>query len=173
MNLTLFTGLSCLLTIVPLHAGAVWGATPTSIGLLYSAVALPAFLGGPLGGWIADNFGRATAMLPACALLVSGSIGLALSTSQTPFIVSAVVWGLGNSILTPCLTAYTVEAAPYYLRGLAIALGRQATDVALVSGPLVLGVLADVTSMSTAILATSGFMAFCSILFAVRTRARP
>lgn len=51
-------GLSLILTVVPLHATASWGATPADLGRLYSFVTFLSLVLSPLAGALADRVGR-------------------------------------------------------------------------------------------------------------------
>ena len=64
-------GYAAAVTVLPLHATATWAATPAQLGIMFSVFSLLGFLGAPLGGWVADKFGRRAGVTPA--LLLAGS----------------------------------------------------------------------------------------------------
>ena len=65
------------------------------------------------------------------------------------------MWSLGNSIMAPALTAYTADISGTENRGQAMALARQASDVAFLVAPVGLGALAELTSCNTALQITA------------------
>ena len=95
MYLALFTGYSCLLTILPLHATQVLGLSPQELGLMFSLPAILGVVGAPLGGWIADRFGRRMAIMPAAVCISLGAGLLAQATTLTSFGLPVLLWGLG------------------------------------------------------------------------------
>ena len=62
-----------------------------------------------LGGLLAERFGYRTLMLLGCAVRIMGYIGLAISETPWPLIVSACLTGLGGAMFSPCIEALTAE----------------------------------------------------------------
>ena len=55
----------------------------------------------PASGWTADRFGARTVFRAAIATFVIGSIGCALSSSLTEFVIARIVQGMGGAMMTP------------------------------------------------------------------------
>ncbi len=55
----------------------------------------------PASGWTADRFGARTVFRAAIAVFVLGSIGCALSSSLTDFVIARIVQGMGGAMMTP------------------------------------------------------------------------
>jgi len=68
---------------------------PTPRRILHLAIFIPA------SGWTADRFGARTVFRAAIAVFVLGSIGCALSSSLTDFVIARVVQGMGGAMMTP------------------------------------------------------------------------
>jgi hypothetical protein len=47
-----YIGWALWMTVVPLHAVAVWGATPGTLGIMYTVMAVAGAVGAPLGGTV-------------------------------------------------------------------------------------------------------------------------
>ena len=58
LKLAFFSGLSLILTVVPLHATAAWGASTVQLGRITSFVTLLSLVASPLAGFLADRVGR-------------------------------------------------------------------------------------------------------------------
>ena len=55
----------------------------------------------PASGWTADRFGARTVFSAAIAVFMVGSIGCAMSTSITDFVISRIIQGMGGAMMTP------------------------------------------------------------------------
>lgn len=117
-----------------------------------SAIALTAFAAGtasglPVGGWLADRRGRRPAAMLGCAVLGGSTIGLAASTTIAPFLVSAVISGIGTGLATPAANAAVGDLLAEHDRGVrsgsAMAGFQMAGDAGAVLGPLVVGAAVD------------------------------
>jgi MFS family permease len=55
----------------------------------------------PVSGWTADRFGARNVFRLAILVFISGSIGCALSSSLTEFVIARMVEGVGGAMMTP------------------------------------------------------------------------
>ena len=55
----------------------------------------------PASGWTADRFGARMVFSAAIAVFMVGSIGCALSTSVTHFVIARILQGIGGAMMTP------------------------------------------------------------------------
>src|SRR5262249_58934702 len=81
---------SVLPVIVPL-----WKLTPPQIGFLISAGFLGQLVGALLFGWIAERYGRMTAMVWSIALFALMSLVCALAWDYNSFLVFRTIQGIG------------------------------------------------------------------------------
>eukprot|EP00054_Salpingoeca_dolichothecata_P010968 m.60948 g.60948 ORF g.60948 m.60948 type:complete len:179 (+) comp19234_c0_seq1:191-727(+) len=170
MTMALWGGYACQLSVVPLFATQVWGASPGELGLLFSAVSGVGLIATPVGGYLSDKLGRRQAMIPAACLAILGATSLAFTDSFYPFVSCMFAWGLGMQLLSPGLSALAVDISPSHQRGQALSLHRQFGDFSFMLGPITLGVLADATSHSHSLLLYSGLVGLAVATFARRTR---
>ena len=174
MNFAIFTSYSALMTLFPLHAAAVLGEAGTAsvVGSLFAAGAVVGFVGAPLGGYLADRLGRKAAVVPAACLVSLGACLMAgYSESYWSMAVAVMIWGTGNSMVTPGLAAFAADLSDDEgSRGQSLSLTRMAADAAFLVAPAGLGLLAQGTSCSTAFLTTAGVIGAANMIFALRTR---
>jgi MFS family permease len=163
-------GYAAAVTILPLHAADVWGAGAQQLGVMFSVFSLFGLAGAPLGGWIADKYGRTVVVGPALALVGAGAGATAMAGSQESMLAAIVVWGLGNSLISPGLNAFAADRAPAKIRAEALSLQRQAADVAFLVAPLGLGLLSQCTDNVTALGLFSVYAVGSAAVFAARTR---
>jgi len=77
------------------------GTNPLALKLAVTSYLLSLAVFIPASGWTADRFGARTVFRAAIAVFVLGSIGCALSSSLTDFVVARVVQGMGGAMMTP------------------------------------------------------------------------
>src|SRR5712691_9445251 len=77
------------------------GTSPLALRLAVTCYLLSLAIFIPASGWTADRFGARTVFRAAIAAFVLGSIGCALATSLTGFVVARIVQGIGGAMMTP------------------------------------------------------------------------
>jgi len=77
------------------------GTNPLALKLAVTSYLLSLAIFIPASGWTADRFGARTVFGAAIAVFVLGSIGCALSSSLTDFVVARIVQGMGGAMMTP------------------------------------------------------------------------
>ena len=133
--------------------------------MLFAVAWATSLVGTPLGGWLADRFGRKAVIVPAFGIATVALGSIALSNSWLGFAVPLGLWSFAGSIAMPALSAYSVEVSPLAQRGQALALQRQASDMVWVFAPIGLGFLADAVSTSVAIAFAAGSATACVGIF--------
>src|SRR6266699_1666430 len=103
---------SVLPVIVPL-----WKLTPPQIGLMISAGFLGQLLGALLFGWIAERYGRMTAMVWSIALFAVMSLACALAWDYNSLLVLRTVQGIGLGGEVPVAAVFISELAKAQGRG--------------------------------------------------------
>src|SRR6201986_503922 len=77
------------------------GTSPLTLKLAITSYLLSLAVFIPASGWTADRFGARTVFSLAIAVFMIGSIGCALSTSVTDFVIARTLQGIGGAMLTP------------------------------------------------------------------------
>jgi MFS family permease len=77
------------------------GANPLALKLAVTSYLLSLAVFIPASGWVADRFGARTVFRAAIATFVVGSIGCALSSSLTEFVIARIIQGMGGAMMTP------------------------------------------------------------------------
>src|SRR6202162_4566701 len=77
------------------------GSDPLALKLAITSYLLSLAIFIPASGWTADRFGARTVFRAAIAVFVIGSIGCALSSSLTDFVIARIVQGMGGAMMTP------------------------------------------------------------------------
>src|SRR6201982_568971 len=77
------------------------GTSPLTLKLAITSYLLSLAVFIPASGWTADRFGARMVFTLAVAVFMLGSIGCALSSSVTHFVVSRILQGMGGAMMTP------------------------------------------------------------------------
>ena len=154
-----YVGWGAMLTLVPLQAATVWGATATDIGIVFSVAASVGIICMPVAATLVDKFGSQHLYRIAAVLAVVGCTGVACSSTYLQFFVSFLVWETGEGILASVLTSVTVETAAENRKAELITTTKQAGEVALLLSCPLFGVLADVFSPTCGLLTCASLTA--------------
>ncbi len=133
-NLTMWGALMAFFPLYAMNHGVA------NSGFFFTTVAVMFFLGRAFGGKILDLYSREK-VLPS--LLVTGVISMAIlafSKTLPMFILSAVIWGVGNALLQPAVMAYVLDRAGSST-GPAIGMYTLLSDLGLGLGPVIMGVV--------------------------------
>jgi EmrB/QacA subfamily drug resistance transporter len=77
------------------------GTSPLTLKLAITSYLLSLAVFIPASGWTADRFGARMVFAIAIGVFMLGSIGCALSTSVTDFVIARILQGLGGAMMTP------------------------------------------------------------------------
>ncbi|HEY4985174.1 MAG TPA: MFS transporter [Bradyrhizobium sp.] len=77
------------------------GTSPLTLKLAITSYLLSLAVFIPASGWTADRFGARMVFAIAIAVFMVGSIGCALSTSVTDFVIARILQGMGGAMMTP------------------------------------------------------------------------
>src|SRR5262245_61818027 len=77
------------------------GTSPLALKLAVTSYLLSLAVFIPASGWTADRFGARTVFAAAIAVFVIGSIGCAMASSLTGFVIARIVQGMGGAMMTP------------------------------------------------------------------------
>ena len=77
------------------------GTSPLTLKLAITSYLLSLAVFIPASGWTADRFGARAVFSIAIAVFMIGSIGCALSSSVTDFVIARIVQGVGGAMMTP------------------------------------------------------------------------
>jgi putative MFS transporter len=122
---------SVLPVIVPL-----WKLTPPQIGFLISAGFLGQLVGALLFGWIAERYGRMTAMVWSIALFAVMSLVCALAWDYSSFLVFRTIQGIGLGGEVPVAAVFISELAKAQGRGRFVLLYELVFPIGLVAAAL-------------------------------------
>ena len=77
------------------------GTSPLTLKLAITSYLLSLAVFIPASGWTADRFGARMVFSVAIGVFILGSIGCAMSTSVTHFVIARILQGMGGAMMTP------------------------------------------------------------------------
>jgi EmrB/QacA subfamily drug resistance transporter len=105
------TDSTVIATSLPAIAADI-GANPLALKLAITSYLLSLAIFIPASGWSADRFGARTVFRAALGVFIIGSIGCALSSSLTDFVIARIVQGMGGAMMTPVGRLILVRTIP-------------------------------------------------------------
>jgi DHA1 family multidrug resistance protein-like MFS transporter len=143
------------MSLIPLFAGAVLLAGPSTAGLALAVFAVGNALALTFSGRLADTVGRKPMVITGLTVtgLALGAVGF---TDNVPvFVALSVVAGFGSGLLNPSQQAAVADVIGNQRNGGKVLAGFQmATDAGTILGPILAGAMADRFSYGLAFAAT-------------------
>ena len=160
-------------TLMPLHADDALGWGPAEIGIVFTVTGAMTLFTLMPAAWAADHISRRfvvgfSGVVAGIGAMLAGSI-----VSPVGFVLGNVVMSLGTGTAGPAPAAYVADIAPPGKRGIAVALYRSAGDVGFLAAPPLLGLLAEATSLSTALIVGGVLVAVGGLVFVGGSQGDP
>lgn len=151
--------------LIPLLGVDRLGLSISKIGLALTLIAVTQIGALLLAGTMAAHWERKKLITPGCLLLGLGLVVAAMSSGYTLFIVSCIVMGFGIGLAGPILSAYVADILPKEEYGIGMGLYRTVSDIGFVTGPVLLGWMADLSGFTLPILFNAALILLTALLF--------
>lgn len=165
MNAVVRTG--GLFALIPLIATTTLGLSVTEIGFAMMVSGVFGFVAAYPAGWLADLFGRKAVIVPSTVLTGMSMVLFCYAPSYAWFMAASIVWSVAASISSSAPAAYVADTAPAGMNASAMSAYRMTADAGYVVGPPGLGLLADLTSPTVALISASVVLVSIGAIFAV------
>jgi MFS family permease len=165
-----------------LNDGMAWGLFPLffaaaglsigEIGVLAAVYPGVWGLGQLATGWASDRLGRKWMIVSGMWLQAAGILLTAVTRSFIPWILGAILMGLGTALVYPTLLAAVADAAHPPWRASAVGIYRLWRDLGYAVGAVVAGVIADSFGFTPAIVTVGILTAISGFVVAARMREK-
>lgn len=157
-------------TVLPLLLTEVYGATGAQLGGTFTALALANLTGSGIGAVVADSFGRKAVVVPALFLQAVALMAMSASPDLFTIVAFSCARSVAGGALMPGLNAFCADAVKVEERGPTLAALRTISDIGWLVGPILSGLLADVTSPATVLLTNGVILGGVGAYFQVCAR---
>lgn len=135
--------------LLPLVAAAL-DVNATTVGIIVAIGTGADLLLFPVAGWLMDRFGRLRAIAPAFTIMAVGLVTVAFVDTTAGVIVAGALIGIGNGLSAGTMMTLASDLAPDEAQSQFIAGFSAMQDIGQLSGPLLVGVIADAAGLGTA-----------------------
>lgn len=171
MNAVLRTG--GMFALIPLLATTELGLSVGEIGFAMMLANVCGLVAAYPAGWVTDRLGRKAVIVPSTILTGASMILFGYAPTFGWFLAASIVWSIATSLSISAPAAYAADAAPPGKTAAAMSAYRMTADTGYVIGPPGLGLLADLTSPTTAIIVGASILVLLGAIFAFATSERP
>ena len=166
-------------TLFPPQAGIVAGLDEMQIGNLIAIAGLFGLLSSVPSGIAVDRFGRKWPLIVGLLATALGTYFMAITGSLSSALLAVAVFGLAESLGQGSLQVYAMDQAPADKRGSFLGMWLLFTNVGQITGPLVIGTIADIygfksgfITVAIALIAAAALMAILGRDTRAEARAR-
>lgn len=171
MNAVLRTG--GMFALIPLLATTELGLSVAEIGFAMMLANVCGLVAAYPAGWVTDRLGRKAVIVPSTILTGLSMLLFGYAPSYGWFIAASIVWSIATSLSIAAPAAYAADSAPREKAAVAMSAYRMTADTGYIIGPPGLGLLADITSPTIAIIAGASVLVLLGGIFAVAATERP
>jgi MFS family permease len=155
------------ITLVPILGYEHLRLTEGQVGLALTLVAVVQLIMVPFAGRLSDKLGRKKLIVPGGIITVLGLLMFTQANYYLFFLASGVILGLGRGFCGPIPTAYAADIASPQDYERTMAIYRTVSDAGWVIGPIMLGWLKDVSSISFSFFLGAGLLFVATVCFAL------
>jgi DHA1 family multidrug resistance protein-like MFS transporter len=157
-----------IFNVIPLFADERLGLDTGQIGLGISLATITSVLLVYPSGVLVDRFGRKGVIVVSTMIAGTGMLLFTIAGSFPGFLAAAFVWGIGSGVSGAAPAAYAADLAPRGMIAPALSMYRTIADLGYVIGPLLLGILSDVSSSQAALIFTGLLLFLSGTMFRLR-----
>ncbi len=136
-------------TLFPPQAGLVADLSQMQIGNLIAVAGLFGLLSSVPSGMAVDRFGRKWPLIVGLLATALGTYFMALTGDLATALLAVTVFGFAESLGQGSLQVYAMDQAPAEKRGAFLGMWLLFTNVGQITGPLVIGTIADAHGFKT------------------------
>lgn len=154
--------------LIPLFASQVLGLDAFEVGMIVSLSGLIDMLMFYPAGWLMDARGRKHAIVPCFLVMAVGMLLVPFATGFGSLLAAALLIGLGNGLGSGTMMTLGADLAPRDATGEFLGLWRMIGDAGMVGGPLLVGAVAQFTTLGVSATAVALVSAAAAGWFAAR-----
>ncbi len=154
-----------LFVIVPVFASLRLDLTVAEIGFGLALGSVCGLAAAYPAGMLVDLYGRKVVIVPATLITGAAMLSFLFAPSYAWFLLACVVWGVAAATGGTAPAAYAADSAPAGMNAAAMSTFRMIGDFGYVVGPIVLGLVADLSGVEAALWLTAAVSLSAGLLF--------
>ncbi|MDO5025327.1 MAG: MFS transporter [Trueperella sp.] len=147
-----WTNLGVRVAVVPLLAASIVGGPEWLPGGALAAFAIGNGLALARAGAWSDRYGRRPIVITGLLVSAAFTIAMGMSTSATPMLVISLFAGMGSGLVQPSQQGAVADVIGKRQGSRVVSTFQQAADLGQIIGPIVAGILVDVSGFRLAYL---------------------
>lgn len=161
-----FTRTGALFAIVPLYGATQLGLSTTEVGFAIATASIAGLFVTYPAGAVADRYGRKMVIVPMLVLMAGSYALYASATTFTWFILASLAWGVAAAASGSTPAAYAADRAPPGMNAAAMSTFRLLGDMGYVVGPILMGLIVDLSDAGTAFIVSAAALLLVGASFA-------
>ncbi|MEK9658673.1 MAG: MFS transporter [Chloroflexota bacterium] len=137
-------------TLFPVQTRQVAGLDAAAVGNLIAVAGLLALIASMPAGLATDRYGRKKLLLASLSLTAVSVWLMAGTTSFASAAIAVIVFGTAEAMGTGTIQVYAMDQAPDHMRGAFLGVWHLFTNIGQITGPLLIGGIADWLGFTTA-----------------------
>lgn len=114
-----------------LYIDQVFHLTPTTNGMVVSAVLLGALIGSAFSGWVTDHYGRKSILIIVAIIFVIGTFITMIALTVPVLVIGRIIVGVAIGVASYTAPLYISEIAPPKYRGALVSLNQLAIAIGI------------------------------------------
>ena len=155
-----------LFNVIPILGHDRLALAPDRIGASLALGNLAGFGLAYPSGVLVDRYGRKSVIVPATLVMGVALVVFLLAPSYPWFLAACAVWGVSQGVSGAAPAAYAADVAPPGMNAAAMSFYRMLADSGYVVGPVVLGLVTDLTGPETALGVGAALLVVVATVFA-------
>jgi MFS family permease len=156
-------GISMVSPLLPVYAKDL-GANGVWLGLTFSVFAIVQTFVGPFAGRLSDKFGRKPFIILGLAIYIIAAVGYLTAENFYQVIGFRAFSGFGTSLIFSVARAYVGDMTPNGSEGRWLGVFATADIAGFGTGPLIAGVLREITGFRSVFVAMAAMLAFSAFI---------
>ena len=152
-------------TILPLLGHDVLRLGAQELGVVFTVMAAMNLVAVPIAGQVADRMGRKPAIFIGLLVIAGSNLLLGVTQSYAWFVAGSLLMGFGKGFSEPATMVYMTDISPAGRYGTSYGLFLTLRDVGLLLGPVILGRIADLSTLRVPLIVNAGITLLVGLMF--------
>jgi predicted MFS family arabinose efflux permease len=160
----MLAAVSIRITMVPIYASETVGLSGSEIGFIISIGAAVSFAFLFCLSRYASRVSRSSLIIPGYAILSISTFSYTIFNDYLGLLIATIVLSVAQVLILPLQTAYVADHSEPSEMGVAMAAFRTSGDLGILAGPILLGLILDISFPEMPFYVFSAIMTFATLM---------